>query len=116
MTIEAVYVFLVMASLLAMLYVGPSYFRRLGQLIEILRTDSPEIYEQLGRPSISFLDINIRSSMAMVSYVLRRKYSSLACERTRHLAESIRNRLFAWVIPFLLFAIAPIISALGGSL
>jgi hypothetical protein len=106
MSLEEIWAATFFVWLVSMLYVGPSYFRRLRKLIDALATEESELYETLGRPTLSFLDSRIRSTVALLDYVLRGKYSTLKSQAIRSLAASVRLRLLFWVAPFVLLTVS----------
>ena len=79
--------------LLAMLYVGPTYFRRLGALIERLENQHATEYERLGRPSLNPLQMNIGSTYALVRFVLSKDYQQLSDSEVTRLGNAARSRL-----------------------
>lgn len=79
--------------LVAMLYVGPSYFRRLGQFIARLESHHERVYDRLGQPSLSLADIRISSTLPTVWFVARKKYGELADEKIVQLGDAVRIRL-----------------------
>lgn len=95
--------------LLAMLYVGPSYFRRLEQLIDRLESHHDSEFERLGRPSLKMLKMTMGSAMAVVWFVLRRDYLRLSDAETTRLGHSTRSRLlFSMAGPLIMFVMLPI--------
>jgi hypothetical protein len=63
--------------LLAMLYVLPTYFRRLRELVDLLSNRHPDTFERLGRPSLDLLKTQIGSTANLVFFVLRKDYLEL---------------------------------------
>ena len=92
--------------LLAMLYVGPSYFRRLGQLIDRLEKHHNSEFERLGRPSLKMLRMTMGSTLAVVWFVLRKDYLQLPDDETTQLGNATRSRLmFSLAGALIVFAI-----------
>ena len=79
--------------LISLLYVMPTYFRRLAKLITHLQTNHPGVYSQLGNPSLSMLDSNIRSTTRLVMFVLRKDYCHLGDGTATDLANAARWRM-----------------------
>jgi hypothetical protein len=92
--------------LLAMLYVGPSYFRRLRQFIDRLKSHHESVFEQLGRPSLALLKMSMGSSLSTVWYVARKDYRHLSDDELIRLGDSVWIRLVLWVAGFVYMAIA----------
>ena len=86
--------------LLAMLYVGPSYFRRLGQFISRLESDHEEVFERLGRPGLSLTKLKMGNSWSTVWFVARKEYRSLDDDEIVRIGDSVRVRLMVWVAGF----------------
>ena len=92
--------------LLAMLYVGPSYFRCLRLLIAQLESHHRSEFERLGRPSLSISSMAVGSTTALVWFVLRKDYLRLSDPETTRLGNSTRNRLlFSLAGALIVFAI-----------
>ena len=98
--VEAMAPVLVVILIASLLYFMPSYFRRLRLLTELLQSEHPEIYEQLHRPSISFRDSTIRSSQALLHYIISRDYRFLGSERANKLGNAALWRLVANCVVF----------------
>ncbi len=79
--------------LLAMLYVGPSYFRRLGQFISRLESHHEGVFEELGRPSLSLTAIRVGNSWSTVWFVARKAYRQLGDDEIDRLGDSVWIRL-----------------------
>ncbi len=96
--------------LLAMLYVGPSYFRRLGQFIDRLESHHNPEFERLGRPSLKMLKMTMGSAMAVVWFVLRKGYLQLSDAEITRLGNSTRSRLLfsmaGLLIPFVMLPLS----------
>ena len=92
--------------LLAMLYVGPSYFRRLGQLIARLESHHAAVFDRLGRPSLSMLKMTIGSSASTVWFVLQRDYRRLEDDEAIRLGDSVWRRLICQLAGFIFIVIA----------
>ena len=88
--------------LLSMLYVGPTYLRRLGSLMEHIKSQHQDLYQQLNRPSLSIRDSTIGGQISIVKFVLLKHYESLEDDTGQRLAKEARWRLLysiAGVIP-----------------
>ena len=95
-----------------MLYVGPSYFRRLGQLIDRLKSHHASEFERLGRPSLSLMTATIGSALAVLWFVIREDYLQLADAETTKLGNAVRNRLlFGLLGPVVVTLAMPIASS-----
>lgn len=79
--------------LLAMLYVGPSYFRRLGQFIDRLESHHEELFERLGRPSLALSAIAIGNSFSTAWFVARKQYRQLDDDEIKRLGDAVWTRL-----------------------
>ena len=96
--------------LVSLLYVGPTYFRILDRLISHLKADHPDMFSQMGGPSLSLLDSNIRSTSRLVAFVLRKGYKSLNDRAAEELGEAARWRLI-YCLAGMLFPIGMIVIA-----
>ena len=95
--------------LIAMLYVGPTYFRRLGQLIDRLKSHHSDEFERLGRPSLKMLEMTIGSGVAIVLFVVRKNYLALSDDELTDLGDSARSRLiFSMIGPLIVTIMLPI--------
>ena len=92
--------------LLAMLYVGPSYFRRLRLFLDRLEGHHQPVFESIGRPGLSLLLRNPGSDMSAIIYISRRKYRDLPDEEVVRLGDSVRIRLILWVAGMTYFLVA----------
>ena len=103
-----------MLYLVSLLYVLPSYFRRLDELVSHLESNLPDVYLDLGKPSLSLLDSSIRSTSSLVMFVLRKQYLTLNDSVTSKLGNAARWRIiyfmFLCVIPLVAGARALILS------
>ena len=91
-----------------MLYIGPTYFERLGKLIERLKSHHESEFRRLGEPSLGMLEMKMRSTAAVVWFVLRKDYRELADPEMVRLGDATRIRLF--------FSLAGVFIVLGVSL
>jgi hypothetical protein len=103
-----IFALLLVFWLVAMLYVGPTYFRCLGQLMERLKSHHYSKFELLGEPSMSILEMKMSSTAAVVWFVLRKDYRELADPEIVRLGDATRIRL--------LFSLAGVFIVLGISL
>lgn len=92
--------------LLAMLYVGPSYFRRLGLFTDRLESHHKSVFERLGHPTLSLLKMNLGSSVSTVWFVVRKEYRQLPDDELLRLGDSVWVRLMLWVAGFVYIIIA----------
>ena len=99
--VEILLAALIFGYLISLLYVLPSYFRRLGSLIERLKNYHSDIYSELGEPSLSVLDIRMRSAWALVMFVLRKRYLVVNDDNVIDLGNAARWRLIYGMLPAL---------------
>ena len=90
MQLEFVVAPLMVVWLIAMMYVGPSYFRRLKELIERLIEHHPAEYERLGRPSIEMQPTRMASTDSIEHYVLKKFYTDLEDPELNRLGDAMR--------------------------
>ena len=89
--------------LLVMLYVGPTYYRRLGALVNRLERDHCFEYQQLGRPSQKSSKMMEGSEWEVALFVLRKDYLQLSDAEATRLGNAVRTRLiFIFSGPLLL--------------
>ena len=93
MFLAYVTVLFLLGWLLAMLYIGPSYFRRLRELIDLLSKHHPSTFGRLGQPSLDLLKMQIGSSASLVSFVLRKAYLDLDDPEATRIGNAARWRL-----------------------
>lgn len=60
-------------DLLALLLIGPMYFRALGKLLDYIKSEQPEIWDELGRPSL-VTNNSIHNSISTIRYLIKRSY------------------------------------------
>ena len=101
-SLQGVFAIAILFWLVSMLYVGPTYFRRLGSLIEHVKEKHEDVYEILGRPSFSMMDTTTRGQIGILKFILRKEYLSLEDQVATELAEEVRWRLAFCVIGFFL--------------
>ena len=58
-----------------------------------------EVYLALGKPTLSMLDMNIRGAIALVMFVLRKKYLELGDSAAIELGNAARWRLIYSMLP-----------------
>ncbi len=92
--------------LLAMLSVGPPYFRRLRLFFDRLESHHQSEFTRLGRPSLSLLRKNIGSDISALRFISRKMYADLPDEDLVRLGESVRIRLFLWAAGIVYFLVA----------
>jgi hypothetical protein len=111
MQLEFIVAPLMVVWLLAMMYVGPSYFRRLRDLIERLAEQHAAEYERLGRPSIEIQPTRMASTASIERYVLEKRYTELEDAELTRLGNALRWRL-QFMASGILFPLLMIIGAL----
>jgi len=97
MTREMIIVLIILGGFGLLLYVGPTYFRRLRLFIARLQSDHRSTFEALHRPSLSIRKIKVESAYAVTAYVLRRRYLRLQDETLAELGDAVRWRLVAYI-------------------
>jgi len=75
-------------------------------LIQNLKSNHADTFSSLGQPSLSLLDMRIRSTWAMVMFVLRKNYLALCDDDATELGNAVRWRLIYSLIPAALPPIA----------
>ena len=67
---------LLIIGLLVNLVAAPYYYRKLHRLIELLKVDYPDIYEEMGRPSLERLSYKTSASDSrlLTKYVRTKSY------------------------------------------
>lgn len=110
--LKSVFAFAVLLYLISLLYVLPSYYRRLDKIFERLREHHAAAFSNLGEPSLSILDMNIRSTMEAVMFVVRKRYRALDDPELTGLGDAARWRLLYSIS----FIVVPMIGlALGAA-
>jgi len=113
-TVQSFLTFWLLFFLISMLYIGPTYYRRLGSLIDVLKTRHPEVFEELHRPSLVFMDITVRNSMSMIGFVLNQQYRKLDDEEAIQYGDEARWRLIYHIIGFGIILFVPFLAFVGG--
>jgi len=85
-------------GLLSLLYFAPSYFRRLAKFLELLKSNHPELFERLGRPSTSPLDATTSSMSSLVATIVFRRYVEEGDEELTAAGDAARFRLLASLV------------------
>ncbi len=112
-TLKIFVAYALMLYLISLLYVLPTYFRRLDQLIGHLRSNHEGIYSELGAPSLSFLDSTIRGTYSIAMFVVRKDYLALDDKRITELGNAARWRLLYSLLTVLVPLGAGVASTLG---
>ena len=92
--------------LIAMLYVGPSYFTRLRQFINRLESHHEAVFDRLGRPGLSLTALRTRNSWSTVWFVARKEYRRLDDDEIVRIGDAVWLRLMLWVGGFAYIVIA----------
>lgn len=80
-------------DLLALLFVGPMYFRALGKLLDYIKTEKIEIWDELGRPSL-VTNNSISSSISTIKYLVKKSYMSSHDTNLINLADRARQLFY----------------------
>jgi len=80
-------------DLLALLFVGPMYFRALGKLLAYLKSEKTEIWDELGRPSL-VNNNSISNSISTIKYLVKQSYNSSHDIKLINLASRARQLFY----------------------
>ena len=84
-------------DLLALLFVGPMYFRALSKLLDYLKSEKTEIWDELGRPSL-ITNNSISSTISTIKYIVNKSYISSHDKNLINLADRTRQLFYLSMI------------------